>query len=467
MTNRFDIVSAALTDRGLSTKRPQNEDAFLEMAQADVFAVADGVGGAEGGEVASQMAMEIVGEAFVNKQAGVDGEEILRTAIESANAAIYQTAQQLSKLASMATTIVVLHLSDNVATIGHVGDSRLYRIDPSGELHRETGDHSMVADEVRAGRMTEQQAENHPGKNVISRALGAEPTVEADLKTILVDPETIFLLCSDGITRHVTDDEIQVLLASSNEPKEICEQLRSLCYERGAEDNLTAVVVKCSSEARPKEIGSGSLSDEEDTLATPRNSSEQNTGSEVAGSMQTDSEPSSDNVNQLNLFSAYEAEVTEHNGSSLNRTVKALGILFFGIVIGLGLYHFLLVASPQGQLPQLSEMKLENIAITSFEKLRRTVDNDPASYLREVPPARDAEDFYLQGRANLLVGDNFKARTALLEAQKQLASSDPSNLKVLAADIATALVIANDVEMQRRFKGEIETMLRTTQPDDR
>src|SRR5580765_6341913 len=165
----FRIVSAAVSDRGLSEKRPQNEDSYLDMPQRGVFAVADGVGGAQAGEVASQMAMEILGEAFANQADGADAEDTLRAAIERANSAIFQMAMELPQLSTMATTIVALHLSGDIATIGHVGDSRLYRVDREGNLHRETDDHSMVAGEVRAGRMTEEPAENHPSRSIISR----------------------------------------------------------------------------------------------------------------------------------------------------------------------------------------------------------------------------------------------------------------------------------------------------------
>lgn len=244
MDNGIRISSAAVSDRGLSGKRPQNEDSFLEMSKSGIFAVADGVGGAQAGEVASQMAVEILGEAFANFSGAADAESVMRTAIERANAAIHQMAQELPQLANMATTIVSLHLADNIATICHVGDSRLYRVDRDGHLFRETADHSMVAEEVRAGRMTEEQAENHPSRNIISRALGAEPTVEVDIKTIMIEPGTSFLICSDGITRHVGDQEIKGVLTFGGDPVDICEYLKGVCYERGAEDNLTAVVVK-------------------------------------------------------------------------------------------------------------------------------------------------------------------------------------------------------------------------------
>src|SRR5687767_10676492 len=129
MNSSFRISSGAVSDRGLSEKRPQNEDSYLEMRSSGIFAVADGVGGAQAGEVASQMAMEILAEAFANLPEGADAESVMRTAIERANAAIFEMAHELPQLATMATTVVALHLAGNIATIGHVGDSRLYRVD--------------------------------------------------------------------------------------------------------------------------------------------------------------------------------------------------------------------------------------------------------------------------------------------------------------------------------------------------
>src|SRR5687768_9494774 len=170
----FKIQSSALSDRGLNERRPLNEDAFLHDLERGIFAVADGVGGAEAGEVASQTAIEVLDEAFRHQAAGSDNEDLMELAIQRANASIHQMAQDHAKFSMMATTIVGLHLDGNVATIGHVGDSRLYRLTPAGQLLRETEDHSVVEEEVRAGRMTAEQAANHPIKNVISRALGAE-----------------------------------------------------------------------------------------------------------------------------------------------------------------------------------------------------------------------------------------------------------------------------------------------------
>ncbi|MFN0141155.1 MAG: protein phosphatase 2C domain-containing protein [Pyrinomonadaceae bacterium] len=271
MTDTLSMASAAISDRGLSEKRPQNEDSYIEMLPLGIFAVADGVGGAQAGEVASQMAVEILGEAFTNLQPGADAETAMRAAMSQANSAIHQMAHELPQLSAMATTIAALHLSANIATIGHAGDSRVYRLDPNGVLTRETDDHSVVAEEVRSGRMTEEQAENHPSKNIISRALGAEASVEPDLKTIMVEPGTTFLVCSDGITRHVNDDEIKGVLTFGGAPDDVCQFLRKLCYERGAEDNLTAIVVRVGeAKARTENIPVLQLDDDESTVAAAR-----------------------------------------------------------------------------------------------------------------------------------------------------------------------------------------------------
>lgn len=273
MEDNFQLNSAAISDRGLSEKRPQNEDSYLEMPDFGLFAVSDGVGGAQAGDVASQMAVEILGEAFMHLQTNGDAEEMMKIAIERANSAIYQMSSDLPQLSTMATTIVALHVSGNIATIGHVGDSRLYRLDSKGNLIRETQDHSVVEEEVRAGRMTAAQAANHPSRNVISRALGAESGVEVDMKTIMFDGDTKFLLCSDGITRHISDYEIRELMQTQAEPSEICLKMKEICYSRGAEDNLTAVIIGTNQQVsgvRESAAFVPPVVDEEPTVANAR-----------------------------------------------------------------------------------------------------------------------------------------------------------------------------------------------------
>ncbi len=254
------VEAASVTDRGLSEKRPQNEDSMLCDPERRVFAVADGVGGAQAGEVASQTAIEVLTEAFTHHGSGEDAEDLMEIAIQRANDSIYRLSREQPKFAMMATTIVALHLDGLRATVGHVGDSRLYRMTPDGQLRRETDDHSLVEEEVRAGRMTPEQALSHPGRNVISRALGAESAVEVDLRSFEVDAGTLFLLCSDGITRHIPDEELAALLRSTSDLEETCAEMKRLCYERGAEDNLTAVLVRVG--GNPKALRATAADDE-------------------------------------------------------------------------------------------------------------------------------------------------------------------------------------------------------------
>lgn len=512
------ILSAAVSDRGLSEKRPQNEDSFLEMNKSGIFAVADGVGGAQAGEVASQMAMEILGEAFINLPTGADAETVMRTAIERANTAIHQMAHELPQLASMATTIVALHIDGSVATIGHVGDSRLYRVDREGDLYRETDDHSVVADEVRAGRMTEEQAENHPSRNVISRALGAEATVDVEIKTIMIEPGTSFLICSDGITRHIADAEIKGVLTFGGDPVDICEYLKGLCYERGAEDNLTAVVVKVSAAAPTVDTDAETIQftaplaieEDEPTVATARPTfeavedepelleletkeleipSSPEDAPDVASAIEEklsepifdqeitpeppveaalepshepETTPAITSTPAEEPFSMFggdaNAEATEERSSSLGRIVTAVGMLVIGSAIGLGVYHFALAPKAVETLPQLSEMRSANIPLSAFEENRRAVDKDPAGYVQKNSSPQDAEDYYLVGRAHMLTGDYVKARTALLAARDRLAEADPTNADVLRDDIAILLAVTNDTTIQNMLKKEFEAV---------
>lgn len=516
MDNSVSILSGSVSDRGLSEKRPENEDSFLEIRDKGIFAVADGVGGAQAGEVASQMAVEILAEAFTNIPDGADAESVMKAAIERSNSAIFQMAHELPQLSNMATTIVALHLDGNVATIGHVGDSRLYRVDREGNLYRETDDHSMVAEEVRAGRMTEEQAENHPSRNVISRALGAEPTVDADLKTIMVDPGTAFLICSDGITRHVADQEIKGVLTFGGTPEEVCDYLKRLCYERGAEDNLTAVVVKladASGNGRPTETLP--LPEEETTLATARPTYSTRKSDEFEDSLlELDTadiayDPSrTADVEELELdqemplgrddiefpadpaaeetkepivpvplpeittaeihpqetsaarsgdaeafsfgSSRYLEEDSEQSGS-LRRIAAAAGFLLLGVVLGLGAYHFLFSAAPEQGLPALTEMQSSNQQLSAFEENRRTVDKMPAAALsRFGSDPRDAEDYFLVGRAYLLLGQYPEAKKAFADSRSRIAAGDvdQNNRKTIETDIAVAMTVLNDSTVQ-------------------
>jgi protein phosphatase len=235
------ITVGQITDKGLNPKRLSNEDNLLAMPDRGLFLVADGVGGRLGGARASQVAVEIFSKVFAQRH-HEDLLKIVESTIDLCNQKIYEEARSDPNFGGMATTIAMVAVEENRAIIAHVGDSRVYRFDRKGLICL-TEDHSEVGEALRAGLITAEQAARHPRRNVISRALGAEIEVEPDFREIEIDDRTSFMLCSDGVTRHVTDEEIARLMKNGQRPQDICERLKQLCYQGGAEDNLTAIVV--------------------------------------------------------------------------------------------------------------------------------------------------------------------------------------------------------------------------------
>ncbi len=480
--NSFQMITSAVTDRGLSEKRPQNEDSYLEMPERGIFAVADGVGGAQAGDTASQMAMEILAEAFINLPQGGDVEEMMFRAITRANRAIYQMSHDLPQLSTMATTIVALHVGGNIATIGHAGDSRLYRLDSRGNLYRETQDHSVVEEEVRAGRMTPEQAEHHPSKNVISRALGAEESVEVDMKTIMFEPNTTFLLCSDGVTRHIPDVEIRELLALPHPPVLICSQIKDICFERGAADNLTAVIIRLS--GHNIEV----VTDfDESTVASPRLAFEETLHDYQEIPTQNLSMPaeaqsfeppalvetppvtltettatptSSDSVaNSIHIHSNESGKPDtirierdeETYPVDKNKGIGFLGKLFIflvGLILGAILGFFGLYAwgtfNPPEIVPQITKTQSDNIPYKSFEDARRNIDFDAQGYINSSSAnATNAEDFYLLGRAYILTGKYNEAKDAFIKAKERLSDfkGDAKDKAMLTNEIVFGLAM--------------------------
>ncbi|CAN5664242.1 hypothetical protein BH24ACI2_BH24ACI2_13850 [soil metagenome] len=496
MENNFQIDSASVSDRGLSEKRPQNEDSFLEMNERGLFAVADGVGGAQAGDVASQMAMEILGEAFINLRENSDAEETMKVAIQRANAAIYQMSHDLAQLSTMATTIVALHIAGNIATIGHTGDSRLYRLDEKGNFHRETQDHSMVEEEVRAGRMTSAQAATHPSRNVISRALGADSSVEVDMKTIMFEPQTTFLLCSDGITRHIDDFELRDLLLSNASSAEIVRKMKDICYERGAEDNLTAVIAKVTNKVTGGFAGQTnetSAEHEEATVATARPAAISKDAVYAAQSLDDEEIPTRNlQIPVVNKFQPEEVShsrevLTSEIGNNRNsmsfqaesaetppvqkreiirdgkrssgffgKVLTPLLMLLLGAISGAGIYHLWAQNNLKPETPQLLPVQVSNIPLTSFEEARRKVDQNPQQYIaaNTISP-ESAEDFYLLGRAFLLNGKFNEAKQMFLQAKDRLSQTGEVNSQVLANDIVMSLAIINDEFAKREIQKEL------------
>jgi serine/threonine protein phosphatase PrpC len=452
-TKTLQIESAALSDRGLNERRPLNEDAFLHDPERSIFAVADGVGGAEAGEVASQTAIEVLDEAFRHQTEGADIEDLMELAIQRANASIHQMAQEHARFSMMATTVVALHIKGDIATFGHVGDSRLYRLTPDGQLHRETEDHSIVEEEVRAGRMTPEQAANHPSKNVISRALGAEQGVEVDMKTMEVDDGTEFLLCTDGITRHISDNELRQLMVVSNNLNELCDELKRRCYERGAEDNLTVVAVRVGEHLRADER----MSDLEPTISPETNPAYrvQSNGSPAADTMFMPASrvafpgPATEPAPVTPLAAAEPLDVAHPKAKAAGSGAgRAFAVLIVLLLIAAAFYAgaryreripFLASAVPQPSpvvAPTATAAPEE--PFVKFEKARRQVDQDPRAWLandigKELVAAGvqnpldspNAEFLYLYGRANLLTGNTDEAGKAF-DAAISKADQNPS-----------------------------------------
>ena len=225
--------AAAVTDTG--RKRRRNEDAFV--VQPPLFAVADGMGGAQAGEIASRLAAEALRDAAVDG----GGEERVISLIQAANRRVYERSHEDAAASGMGTTMTVALVGDGRVVIGHVGDSRAYRV-REGELEQLTEDHSLVAELIRSGQLSPEEAERHPQRSVITRALGTDPDVDVDAFTVESQPGDIFLLCSDGLTTMVSDDEIlSVVEENRRDLQTAAKQLVGHANRGGGEDNITVV----------------------------------------------------------------------------------------------------------------------------------------------------------------------------------------------------------------------------------
>ncbi len=437
--NSVKLETAFVTDRGLNEKRPLNEDSYLSDPARRIFAVADGVGGAEAGEVASKTAVEVLDEAFRHQLDGADIEDLMELAIQRANSSIHQMAREHPKLSMMATTIVALHLDGRRATIGHVGDSRLYRLTPDGKLHRETADHSIVEEEVRAGRMTPEQAANHPSKNVISRALGAEPAVEVDLKIIEVEDGTSFLLCTDGITRHIPDVEIRELLNVNQEAEAVCAEMKRRCHERGAEDNLTAVIVRVGTRA-----GMPVAADYERTLSLDRPPVVAAGESKLTPPSRIAFPAPETSTEQLRAVAATQQTKPKGKGGGLR---FFLFLLFVAAVAGAfygGIYYQKRLAQEINLMAGPTPTVAENPR-AQFEAKRSGVDSNPQKWIDDnlqsevskegiSTPAdlKDPEFLYLYGRALILLGKHREAVAAFDSALSHVRAEPDKKLSLEA-----------------------------------
>jgi serine/threonine protein phosphatase PrpC len=239
------IEVAAQTDIGC--RRKNNEDSLAYDRSLGIFAVSDGMGGSEGGEIASLLAVEQLIAAFRLLRSSSAGVAIsladaLYHAVGSANAAVYARAQAEPALRGMGATLVAMAIEGSSAVISNVGDSRAYLL-RQGTSTQITLDHSFVAEQVRAGVLTPEQAAHSPMQSTITRAIGITASVEADLFAAELGPGDRILLASDGLIRYVPDEELATLAAPPTPLAAACANLIDLTLSRGGADNITCLLV--------------------------------------------------------------------------------------------------------------------------------------------------------------------------------------------------------------------------------
>ncbi len=246
----IETFHSAKTDIGL--RRQHNEDRYLADPALGLYIVCDGMGGGNAGEVASGMATDAI-RAFLSTSPRADGyapedrnvspaTAQLAAAVREANQAIHRASWINPAYAGMGTTVVAVRLTDELLSIAHVGDSRLYLI-RNDRLDLLTADHSWVAEQVQQGLMTEAEAERSPKRNIVTRALGVESSVDVDIGEISLLPGDRLLLCSDGLTRGVRPSEILQTILRAQSAEAASDQLIHLANAAGGEDNTTVLVV--------------------------------------------------------------------------------------------------------------------------------------------------------------------------------------------------------------------------------
>jgi PPM family protein phosphatase len=239
------IEQAGRTDVG--RQRNANEDSLV--VDPPMFAVADGMGGAKAGEVASAVAVEAVEGAT---ESGEPVEAQLAKIVREANRRIYDLAVADESRRGMGTTLTLAKVHGDDVSLAHVGDSRAYRL-RGGELEQLTRDHSLVAELERSGQITAEAAEHHPQRSIITRALGPEPDVEVDTYTLAGREGDLFLICSDGLTSMISDDEVGSILRSAGSLDEAADELVRAANQSGGKDNITVILFRLGDGQPPEE----------------------------------------------------------------------------------------------------------------------------------------------------------------------------------------------------------------------
>ncbi len=241
-------IAYGMTDLGSS--RLRNEDRFSIEREAGLFIVADGMGGHRHGEVASELTVEEIRRHLGVSPPREDMGERLDAAVRSAHDRLVQAIREDPSLSGMGTTVVVMLLDGETALIGHVGDSRAYRL-REDRLELLTEDHTWVNEQVAAGVLSTSQARNHPLRNVVTRAVGGGGEVVVDVQRVRTRPGELYLLCSDGLTGMLSDAEIAATLRRETSLDERCRDLVRLANERGGLDNITVVLLAFQESSDP------------------------------------------------------------------------------------------------------------------------------------------------------------------------------------------------------------------------
>jgi PPM family protein phosphatase len=229
--------------------RPENEDSHLADPEDGLYAVADGMGGHRAGEVASATAIDALKTAYLG------GQRVDR-AIEAANTAVFAKAAEDAAFRGMGTTLTAIALHDSTAELGHVGDSRAYLM-RDGSVTQVTEDHSLVEQLVREGRLTPEEAQSHPQRAIITRALGIDAAVSVDTYRIDLKPGDRLMICSDGLTNMLSDDTIAQTLRRHADPQQAADTLVDMANQAGGDDNITVILLDALSDGGKPEEGAG------------------------------------------------------------------------------------------------------------------------------------------------------------------------------------------------------------------
>jgi len=242
-----ELIAAGKTDTGVV--RSNNEDNFIVDERRRLLVVADGMGGHAAGEVASKMAVSIISDHLLGRQKFVGAynntyspsTNNLNSALRLANLAIFEAAESTPKLHGMGTTVVAVLICGNRLSIAHIGDSRVYLV-RSGNIEQLTDDHSVVNEQVSRHLITREDAANSSTKNYLTKAVGINAEVEADLSELTLLNDDILVLCTDGLSNMITDDIMMEIISSAEEPAAICDLLINTANANGGKDNITAVI---------------------------------------------------------------------------------------------------------------------------------------------------------------------------------------------------------------------------------